>query len=201
MQCLRGHCIAFQDAIARLYEQSCVHLLGLIEILTKFNPTMQRRVQRITINKINDSTFGLPNQNEPIPIWSSKWKRKPLYIRWKRGHGLFILNCTYNMARPSFLDTLARTLAKWRWLTILIFYSCSRPNWKGSVKTLLAAMTFTLARTGSGVRYGAHMTGQVTVVQRVSFALTPQPSVFRVAETWWSEVMRRVVQTQCHFSE
>jgi hypothetical protein len=68
MQYLREHCTAFRQTIARLYEQNSGNFLELKITFAKFDPTMQRRVQCITINETNESNLGFSIENKPISI-------------------------------------------------------------------------------------------------------------------------------------
>jgi hypothetical protein len=67
-QYLREHCTTFRETIARLHEQSSGNFLGLKITFAKFDPTMQRRVQCITINETNESNLGFSIENKPISI-------------------------------------------------------------------------------------------------------------------------------------
>jgi len=68
MQYLREHSTAFHETIARLYEQNSGNFPGLKITFAKFDATMQRRVQCITINETNESNLGFSMENKPISI-------------------------------------------------------------------------------------------------------------------------------------
>jgi hypothetical protein len=59
---------AFHETTARLYEKSSDNFLGLKITFAKFDPTMQRRVQCITINETKESNLGFGIENKPISI-------------------------------------------------------------------------------------------------------------------------------------
>jgi hypothetical protein len=76
MQYLIGHCTAFHEIIARLYEQSSGNFLGLKITFAKSDPKMQRRVQCITINEANERNLGFSIENKPISIMEFQVKNE-----------------------------------------------------------------------------------------------------------------------------
>jgi hypothetical protein len=64
VQFLAEHNIALRGSNCKLYQDSNGNLLGLVQMLAKFDPVMKEHVDRITNDRTRDHYLGPSIQNE-----------------------------------------------------------------------------------------------------------------------------------------
>lgn len=70
MQYLSQNNLAFRGTNAKLYETNNGNFLGLIGMIAKFDPTIQKHIRRVK-NEIHDHYFGPSIQNEIISMMAN----------------------------------------------------------------------------------------------------------------------------------
>ncbi|XP_068108911.1 zinc finger MYM-type protein 1-like [Hyperolius riggenbachi] len=166
---------AFRGKNEKLYTPNNGHFLGLVEMLAKFDPTMQEHVRRIKNAEAHDHYLGHRIQNELIDLMASAVKGKIIGKVNKRAkYFAVILDCTPDVSHKEqmslilrFVDVSAQEVKVME--HFIEFLNVDNATGKGLSEALLAALEnhgLDIADCrGQGYDNGANMKGKHQGVQ------------------------------------
>jgi hypothetical protein len=108
VQFLGEHNIALRGSNCKLYQDSNGNLLGLVQMLAKFDPVMKEHVDRITNDRTRDHYLGPSIQNELIALLATAIRSEIIAKVKKAKYFSVILDCTPDVSHQEQMSLILR---------------------------------------------------------------------------------------------
>ncbi len=183
VQYLSQNTLAFRGTNAKLYEPNNGNFLGLIEIIAKFDPTIQEHIRRVKNNEIHDHYFGPSIQNEIISMMANNVKNAIIHDVKTSKYFAVILDCTPDMSHQEQMSLVLRFVNMTSQDVsirehFLDFIQTTDQTGQGLSDSLLASINrmglLISDCRGQGYDNGANMKGQSKGVQARILRLNPR---------------------------
>jgi hypothetical protein len=108
VQFLGEHNIALRGSNCKLYQDSNGNLLGLVQMLAKFDLVMKEHVDRITNDRTRDHYLGPSIQNELIALLATAIRSEIIAKVKKAKYFSVILDCTPDLSHQEQMSLILR---------------------------------------------------------------------------------------------
>ena len=170
---LTTHNLAFRGSVDKLYQPQNGNFLGLVELLSQFDPVMGEHVRLVMKGELHTHYLGKDIQNELLSIMASQVREKIVSSVHKAKYFSILLDCTPDVSHQEQLSVTIRyvsinkeVLIEERFIQYIAITETIGASLTETILDILSNLGLNLENLrGQGYDNGANMVGRYAGVQ------------------------------------